>query len=80
MDACVRLLPGVMGATASGVEESFETGLLEYSHYTRPRLFEGHDIPEILTSGNHAKIAKWRKSRLIKSLKKEDRICSRASL
>jgi tRNA (guanine37-N1)-methyltransferase len=69
MDACVRLLPGVMGATASGVEESFETGLLEYPHYTRPRLFEGHDIPEILTSGNHAKIAKWRQEQAHKITK-----------
>ncbi len=61
LDACVRLLPGVMGAQASGVEESFESGLLEYPHYTRPREFEGRDIPEILLSGDHGKIAKWRR-------------------
>lgn len=60
MDACVRLLPGVMGEELSGEEESFETGLLEYPHYTRPRDFEGRAIPEILLSGDHAKIAKWR--------------------
>lgn len=61
LDACVRLLPGVMGAEASGTEESFENGLLEYPHYTRPRVFEGHDIPDILLGGDHAKIAAWRR-------------------
>jgi tRNA (guanine37-N1)-methyltransferase len=60
IDACVRLLPGVMGEEASGEEESFETGLLEYPHYTRPREFEGRAIPEVLLSGDHAKIARWR--------------------
>jgi tRNA (guanine37-N1)-methyltransferase len=60
IDACVRLLPGVMGAAASGAEESFTDGLLEYPHYTRPQLWEGRPIPEILTSGDHAKIAAWR--------------------
>lgn len=60
LDAVVRLLPGVMGNDASGTEESFESGMLEHPHYTRPQLFEGHEIPAILTSGNHAKIAKWR--------------------
>jgi tRNA (guanine37-N1)-methyltransferase len=60
MDACVRLLPGVMGEERSGEEESFEDGLLEYPQYTRPRDFEGRDIPEILLSGDHGKIAKWR--------------------
>jgi tRNA (guanine37-N1)-methyltransferase len=60
MDACVRLLPGVMGEERSGDEESFEDGLLEYPQYTRPRDFEGRDIPEILLSGDHGKIAKWR--------------------
>ncbi len=61
LDACIRLLPGVMGATDSGVEESFETGLLEYPHYTRPQEWEGRIIPEVLRSGDHAKIAAWRK-------------------
>ena len=61
LDACVRLLPGVMGAASSGVEESFESGLLEYPHYTRPVEWEGRTIPEVLRSGDHAKIAAWRK-------------------
>mgnify|MGYP000898904434 FL=1 len=61
MDACVRLLPGVMGKEASGEEESFEDGLLEYPHYTRPREWEGRTIPEVLLSGNHAAIARWRR-------------------
>lgn len=61
LDAVVRLLPGVMGNEASGSEESFEGGLLEHPHYTRPAEFEGRAIPEVLTSGNHAKIARWRR-------------------
>lgn len=60
LDAIVRLLPGVMGNDQSGEEESFENGLLEHPHYTRPQEFEGRSIPEVLVSGNHAKIAKWR--------------------
>lgn len=60
MDACVRLLPGVMGHEHSGSEESFENGLLEYPHYTRPREWDGRAIPDILLSGDHAKIARWR--------------------
>jgi tRNA (guanine37-N1)-methyltransferase len=62
IDACVRLRPGVMGAAASGVEESFTAGLLEYPHYTRPQLWEGRPIPEVLLSGDHGKIAAWRQS------------------
>ena len=61
LDACIRLLPGVMGAASSGVDESFETGLLEYPHYTRPAEWEGRAIPQVLRSGDHAKIAAWRK-------------------
>ncbi len=61
LDACIRLLPGVMGAPSSGTEESFENGLLEYPHYTRPAIWEGRAIPEVLRSGDHAKIAAWRK-------------------
>jgi tRNA (guanine37-N1)-methyltransferase len=61
LDACIRLLPGVMGAASSGIEESFESGLLEYPHYTRPQMWEGRTIPEVLRSGDHAKIAAWRK-------------------
>ena len=62
LDACIRLLPGVMGAASSGTEESFEQGLLEYPHYTRPVEWEGRTIPEVLRSGDHAKIAGWRKA------------------
>ena len=61
LDACIRLLPGVMGAPSSGTEESYENGLLEYPHYTRPQEWEGRTIPEVLRSGDHAKIAAWRK-------------------
>ncbi len=60
LDACIRLLPGVMGHSSSGEEESFENGLLEYPHYTRPIEWEGRIIPEVLRSGDHAKIAAWR--------------------
>ena len=62
IDACVRLLPGVMGKAESGTEESFSDSLLEYPQYTRPQVFEGRPIPEILTSGDHAKVAAWRKA------------------
>ena len=61
LDACVRLLPGVMGAEASGEEESFEGDLLEYPHYTRPVDWQGHTVPEVLLSGHHANIATWRR-------------------
>jgi tRNA (guanine37-N1)-methyltransferase len=62
IDACVRLLPGVMGKLASGADESFSDGLLEYPQYTRPQAFEGQPIPDILVSGDHAKIAAWRQA------------------
>ena len=62
LDAVVRLLPGVMGEALSGEDESFETGLLEHPQYTRPRRFEGRDIPEILLSGDHGAIARWRRA------------------
>ena len=62
VDACVRLLPGVMGKQASGTEESFSEGLLEYPQYTRPQEFEGRLIPEILVSGDHAKVTAWRQA------------------
>ena len=62
IDACVRLLPGVMGKAESGTDESFSEGLLEYPQYTRPQAFEGHEIPEILLSGDHAKVAAWRQA------------------
>jgi tRNA (guanine37-N1)-methyltransferase len=60
IEACVRLLPGVLGEAASTQEESFEDGLLEHPQYTRPRTFEGLDIPEVLLSGDHKRIARWR--------------------
>jgi tRNA (guanine37-N1)-methyltransferase len=62
IDASVRLLPGIMGATESAAEESFEQGLLEYPHYTRPQDFEGRAIPEVLNSGHHGRIAAWRRA------------------
>lgn len=61
LDACVRLLPGVMGAAASAEEESFSAGLLEYPHYTRPAQWQGRAVPDVLLSGNHASIAAWRR-------------------
>ena len=62
LDACVRLLPGVMGKEASAAEESFADGLLEYPQYTKPPVWEGRPIPDILLSGDHAKVAKWRRA------------------
>ena len=62
LDACVRLLPGIMGKALSGQEESFEDGLLEYPHYTRPREFEGREIPPVLLGGDHGRIAAWRRA------------------
>ena len=62
IDACVRLLPGVIGDEAGLAEESFEAGLLEYPHYTRPRQWEGHAVPDILLSGHHEQIAAWRQA------------------
>lgn len=62
LEACVRLIPGVLGNESSIVEESFSDGLLEHAHYTRPREFEGRTIPEVLTSGDHAKVAAWRRA------------------
>jgi tRNA (guanine37-N1)-methyltransferase len=62
LEACVRLIPGVLGNESSVVEESFSDGLLEHPHYTRPREFEGREIPDVLTSGDHAKVAAWRRT------------------
>jgi tRNA (guanine37-N1)-methyltransferase len=66
LDAVVRVLPGVMGNPLSGTHESFEDGLLEHPHYTRPQVFEGMEIPGVLTSGNHAAIEKWRREEALK--------------
>jgi tRNA (guanine37-N1)-methyltransferase len=65
IDACVRLVPGVMGAAQSGAEESFEDGLLEYPHYTKPRVWEGREIPPVLLSGDHAAVARWRRAQAL---------------
>ncbi|HLJ70212.1 MAG TPA: tRNA (guanosine(37)-N1)-methyltransferase TrmD [Roseiarcus sp.] len=69
LDACVRLIPGVMGKAESGAEESFESGLLEYPHYTRPREWEGRAIPDVLLNGDHARIAEWRREQAEKLTK-----------
>lgn len=66
LDAIIRILPGVMGNALSGTHESFEDDLLEHPHYTRPQVFEGRDIPAVLTSGNHAAIARWRHEEAVK--------------
>lgn len=65
LDACVRLIPGIMGAFVSASEESFEDGLLEYPHYTRPREWEGHGPPDVLMSGDHGRIARWRREQAL---------------
>jgi tRNA (guanine37-N1)-methyltransferase len=70
LDAVVRILPGVMGNQLSGVHESFEGGLLEHPQYTRPQVFEGREIPEVLTSGNHAAIEKWRHAQALELTRK----------
>jgi tRNA (guanine37-N1)-methyltransferase len=62
LDACVRLLPGVLGGAESLSEESFESGLLEYPQYTKPREWEGRTIPDVLLSGDHKKVADWRRA------------------
>ncbi len=66
LDACVRLLPGIMGHAQSGLDESFENGRLEYPHYTRPRDFEGRAIPDILLGGDHGRIASWREAEALR--------------
>lgn len=65
IDACVRLLPGVIGDAQSLAEESFAAGLLEYPHYTRPQVWEGREVPEVLLSGHHAKISAWRQEQAL---------------
>jgi tRNA (guanine37-N1)-methyltransferase len=70
LDSIIRLLPGVMGNVHSGTNESFEHGLLEHPHYTRPQVFEGQEIPTVLTSGNHAAIEKWRLEQALKLTQK----------
>lgn len=65
IDACVRLLPGIVGDAVSLEEESFADGLLEYPQYTRPRVFEGREVPEVLLSGDHARIRRWRREQAL---------------
>lgn len=65
IDACVRLLPGVVGDAASLAEESFAAGLLEYPHYTRPQVWEGRAVPDVLLSGHHARISEWRQEQAL---------------
>lgn len=69
LDAVIRIIPGVMGNVMSGVHESFENDLLEHPHYTRPQVWEGEEIPAVLTSGNHALIEKWRHERAVELTK-----------
>jgi tRNA (guanine37-N1)-methyltransferase len=66
LDAVIRWLPGVLGAEGAAAEESFETGLLEYPQYTRPRVFEGFEVPEVLLSGDHQRIARWRREQALR--------------
>jgi tRNA (guanine37-N1)-methyltransferase len=66
LEACIRLLPGVLGNETSAVEESFSEGLLEHPHYTRPREWEGRVVPEVLLSGDHAKVAAWRRAERVR--------------
>ena len=65
VDAVTRLLPGVLGKEESSEEESFSEGLLEYPHYTRPQVYEGQEVPEILLSGDHARVAEWRRKKAV---------------
>ena len=81
LDAVVRLLPGVMGAADSAIEESFSTGLLEYPHYTRPAVWQGQAVPAVLASGNHGAIAQWRRQqRLLRTLQRRPELLATAML
>ncbi len=81
IDAVVRLLPGVLGSEASSLDDSHSSGLLEYPQYTRPPVFEGRPVPEVLLSGNHAQIAKWRREQIIRrTLERRPELLSKANL
>jgi len=81
VDAVVRLLPGVLGSEASLMDESYTSGLLEYPQYTRPAVFRGWSVPEVLLSGNHAQIAKWRREQaLTRTLKRRPELLDKANL
>jgi len=71
IDALARLIPGVLGSTQSAEEDSFTEGILEYPHYTRPARFRGHDVPEILLSGNHGEIERWRRGKAVENTLKK---------
>ncbi|MBM4286024.1 MAG: tRNA (guanosine(37)-N1)-methyltransferase TrmD [Deltaproteobacteria bacterium] len=80
-DAVTRLLPGVLGGEGATEEESFQDGLLEHPHYTRPRIFEGHEVPEVLLSGDHRRIARWRREQaLLKTAQERPDLLARARL
>jgi tRNA (guanine37-N1)-methyltransferase len=81
MDAVGRLIPGVLGCEISNREDSFEDGLLEHPHYTRPRIFDGKPVPEVLLNGNHEKIRKWRRRQsLRRTVERRPELIERASL
>ena len=81
VDAVTRLLPGVLGGEGATDEESFQDGLLEYPHYTRPRVFEGYEVPEVLISGDHRRIARWRREQaLFRTMKDRPDLLARARL
>jgi tRNA (guanine37-N1)-methyltransferase len=81
VDAVTRLLPGVLGGEGATDEESFQTGLLEYPHYTRPREFEGQEVPEVLLSGDHRRIARWRRQEALRrTLRLRPDLLARADL
>jgi tRNA (guanine37-N1)-methyltransferase len=80
-DAVTRLLPGVLGGVGATEEESFQEGLLEYPHYTRPRVFEGHEVPQVLVEGDHQRIARWRRCQaLARTVRQRPDLLARAVL
>ena len=80
-DAVTRLLPGVLGGGGATEEESFQDGLLEYPHYTRPRVFEGHEVPQVLLEGDHQRIARWRRQQaLARTVRQRPDLLARAVL
>jgi tRNA (guanine37-N1)-methyltransferase len=81
VDAVTRLLPGVLGGDGATEEESFQEGLLEYPHYTRPRVFEGHEVPPVLLEGDHQRIARWRRRQaLARTVRRRPDLLARARL
>ena len=81
LDAVSRLIPGVLGGESSNLEDSFEGGLLEHPHYTRPRIFRGEEVPEVLLSGDHGRIRSWRREESLKrTLKRRPELLEKAEL